>query len=150
MARNEVFIDAPPQTVFGLLGDASTYAVWVVGSHEIRSSDRDWPAPGACFEHTVGIPPVVIKDHTTVIDSEPPARLQLHARARPLPSARITFDLQPERRGTRVTMTEDVSNGILNLLVGPLGHTAMRVRNRETLRRLKALAEGAVRAPITS
>jgi uncharacterized protein YndB with AHSA1/START domain len=145
MARTEIFIDAPPQIVFGLLRDASSYAVWVVGSHEIRSSDRDWPAPGTSFEHTLGIPPVVIKDHTTVIESRPPVRLQLHARARPLPSARITFDLQPESRGTRVTMTEDVSNGILNLLAGPLGHTAMRVRNRETLRRLKALVEGATR-----
>jgi uncharacterized protein YndB with AHSA1/START domain len=145
MARNEVFIDAPPRTVFGLLGDAPTPTVWVVGSHEVRSSDRDWPAPGARFAHTVGIPPLVIKDDTTVIDSRPPALLRLHARARPLPSARVTFDLQPEHGGTRVVMTEDLSNTALNLLAGPLGHAAIRVRNRETLRRLKALAEGAVR-----
>jgi uncharacterized protein YndB with AHSA1/START domain len=146
MARNEVFIDAPPETVFGLLSDASTYAVWVVGSREIRSSDRDWPARGARFAHTIGVPPVVIKDDTTVVDSRPPARLELHARARPFPSARITFELVPERGGTRVTVTEDVSNAILNLLVGPLGHAAIRLRNRETLRRLKALATGAVRS----
>jgi len=56
----------------------------------------------------------VIKDDTTVVDSRRPTRLELHARARPFPSARITFDLQPERGGTRVTMTEDVSNAILN------------------------------------
>jgi hypothetical protein len=136
--------------VFGLLGDASTYAIWVVGSHEIRSSDPDWPAPGASFEHTLGVPPVLIMDHTTVIECRSPTRLQLHARARPLPSARITFDLKPERHGTRVIMTEDISNGILNLLAGPLGHTAMRVRNRETLQRLKALVEGAMRGAETT
>ena len=39
-------------------------------------------------------------------------------------------------------MIEDFDNGLVNLLARPLGHVAMRLRNRETLRRLKRLAEG--------
>ena len=133
MARNEIFISAPVEDVFELLADPRAYARWVVGSREIRAADRQWPAPGARFAHTIGIPPVLIKDDTMVVDARPPVRLQLRAQARPLPSARITLDLQPDGDGTRLTMIEDLENVILNLAAGPLGHIAIRLRNREAL-----------------
>ena len=142
MARNEAFIAASLKDVFALLASPATYADWVVGSRDIVSADEGWPAAGSEFEHVVGVPPLVIQDRTMVVAASPPRRLELHARARPLPSARITFDLWPEGNGTRVTMIEDFDNGLVNLLARPLGHVAMRLRNRETLRRLKRLAEG--------
>ena len=131
-----------------MLSDPRTYAKWVVGSHEIRAADRGWPAAGSAFDHSVGSPPLLIKDHTAVVKARPPVMLELRARARPLPTARITLHLRGERGGgTRVTMIEDPANPVLNLLAGPLGHTAIRLRNREALRRLKALAEGTVPRP---
>lgn len=142
MARNEVFISAPPEAVFELLSDPGTYSDWVVGSAEIHHSDREWPAPGTAFSHTVGKGPLRLSDHTRVLDAEPPVMLQLQAKARPLPSAKISFWLQPEGAGTRVTMIEAPTSRLLSLLSGPLGHAFVAVRNRETLRRLKELAEG--------
>jgi uncharacterized protein YndB with AHSA1/START domain len=142
MARNEAFIAAPVKDVFAFLAEPATYADWVVGSREIVSADEGWPAAGSEFEHVVGVPPLVIQDRTKVVAASPPSRLVLHARARPLPSARITFHLLPEGDGTRVTMIEDFENGLVNLVTRPLGHAAVRLRNRETLRRLKRLAEG--------
>lgn len=147
MARTEIHIDAPIEEVFELLSDPRVYGTWVVGSREIRAADRDWPAPGARFAHTIGIPPLVIKDNTTVVHARPPVRLQLRAQARPLPSVRVTLDLEPEGDGTRVTMVENFANGLLNLAAGVIGHAAMRLRNREALRRLKALAEGGMARP---
>jgi hypothetical protein len=44
-------------------------------------------------------------------------------------------------------MIEDPANWLLNLLAGPAGHIAIRLRNRESLRRLKALAEGTAPRP---
>jgi hypothetical protein len=114
MARNETFIAAAMEDVFALLADPATSADWVVGS----------------------------RDRTRVLGSSPPRWLVLHARARPLPSARITFYLRPEGNGTRVTMIEDFASRVVNFVAGPLGHAAMRWRNRETLRRLKGIAEG--------
>jgi uncharacterized protein YndB with AHSA1/START domain len=133
--------------VFEVLADPRTYAQWVVGSHEIRAADSDWPAPGAAFDHTVGRPPLRIKDHTAVVAATPPVMLELRARARPLPTARITLHLQPERHGTRVTMIEDPASRLLTLLAGPVTHLSIRLRNRESLRRLKAIAEGRVPRP---
>jgi hypothetical protein len=118
-----------------------------VGSREIRAADHHWPATGASFAHTIGKLPLLLRDDTTVLDVCPPVRLQLRARARPLPSARITLDLLPTADGTRLTMIENLENELLNLAIGPLGHAAMRVRNREALRRLKRLAEGTMPRP---
>jgi uncharacterized protein YndB with AHSA1/START domain len=153
MARNEIFISAPVEDVFELLADPRAYATWVVGSREVRAADGHWPAQGARLAHTIGIPPLLIKDDTMVVDARPPVRLQLRARARPLPSARITLDLQPEGDGTRLTMIEDLESAILNLAAGPLGHIAIRLRNHEALRRLKSMAEGGMprpRGPLSS
>jgi uncharacterized protein YndB with AHSA1/START domain len=147
MARNEVFISAPPRAVFDVLADPVTYSDWVVGSAEIRDRDEEWPEPGSAFAHTVGKGPLRIKDETRVIDAEPPVMLKLRARARPLPSASITFHLQPEGDGTRLTMIEQPANPLLSLFAGPLGHAAIAVRNRETLRRLKEIAEGVRERP---
>ena len=147
MARNEIFVGAPPSAVFDVLSDPRTYANWVVGSREIRAADKAWPAPGTAFDHTVGKPPLLIKDDTRVVQSLSPVMIELLARARPLPTARVKLNLQAERGGTRVTMIEDTANRLLNLLMGPLFHAAVRVRNRESLRRLKALAEGTVPRP---
>ena len=147
MARNEIHIDAPPEAVFDVLADPRTYSEWVVGSREVRAADEHWPAPGSAFDHSVGALPLVINDHTAVVAARPPVMLELRARARPLPTARITIHLQPDGDGTRVTMIEDPANPVLNLLAGPLGHTAIRLRNSESLRRLRALAEGATPRP---
>jgi uncharacterized protein YndB with AHSA1/START domain len=142
MARNDIFIAASVDEVFALLADPPSYADWVFGSRDVLSADEGWPKAGAEFEHQVGVPPLVIQDRTKVLSASPPRQLVLHARARPLPSARITFHLRPEGNGTRVTMIEDFENGLVNLLARPMGHVAIRLRNRETLRRLKARAEG--------
>jgi uncharacterized protein YndB with AHSA1/START domain len=147
MAQNQVFISLPPDEVFDLLSDARAYAKWVVGSHEVRAADERWPAPGSAFDHTIGKPPLRIKDRTEVVQALAPTRLRLLAKARPLPSAEVTLDLQPEHGGTRVTMVEEIANPLLNRLAGPLTHTAIRLRNRESLRRLKALAEGNATRP---
>jgi uncharacterized protein YndB with AHSA1/START domain len=143
VARNEVLIDAPPAAVFALLSDAHRYPAWVVGARTVRSAEADWPAPGSAFHHTVGHPPLVLRDRTEVLDAEPPVMLRLRARARPLPSATITVHLQPEGAGTRLTMIEAPASGALSLLAGPLGHALLALRNRESLRRLKVLAEDA-------
>lgn len=147
MARNEIFIGARPEAVFDVLGDPRTYGEWVVGSREVRAADAHWPAPGSVLDHSVGKAPVVIEDDTTVVDSRPPVMLELRARARPLPTARITLLLQPDEAGMHVTMIEEPESRLLNRVGGPLLDAGLRVRNREALRRLKGLAEGTAPRP---
>jgi uncharacterized protein YndB with AHSA1/START domain len=141
MARETMFINAPPEAVFEVLADPRTFADWVVGSHRIRAADDSWPAAGAGFDHHLGVPPLLIADETVVLASDPPHCLELHAKARPLPTARVRLELASEDGGTRVTMIENFANPWLNVLAGPFGHGLMRVRNRECLRRLRKLAE---------
>jgi uncharacterized protein YndB with AHSA1/START domain len=81
-------VDAPPERVFAVLADPKTYADWVVGSDTIRDADPTWPAPGSRFYHRVGVGPIKVKDHTEVREADRPRKLALHARARPLGTAR--------------------------------------------------------------
>ena len=141
MARNEAFIAAPPSRVYEVLSDPNSYGEWVVGSREIRAADPEWPAAGTRFEHASGPPVLGSEDETRVIDTLAPVMLELHARVRPYPGARVTMYLQPDGEGTRVTMIEDPANPALNVLIGPLGHGLIKLRNVESLRRLKRLAE---------
>jgi polyketide cyclase/dehydrase/lipid transport protein len=141
VARNEAFIAAPPDRVYEVLSDPDRYGDWVVGSREIRSADTGWPAIGTSFEHASGPPVLGAVDDTTVVDTLAPVMLELHAQVRPYPGARVTLYLLPDGEGTRVVMIEDPANPALNLLIGPLGHGLIKLRNVESLRRLKDIAE---------
>jgi uncharacterized protein YndB with AHSA1/START domain len=139
MARNRLVVATPPERVWEVLADPVLYGDWVVGSDVIRDWDDAWPAPGTRIHHRVGRRPLAIADHTEVLESAPPRRLVLRAHARPFPAARVVLELEPHPAGTLVTMIEDPDN-LLGRAVPPV-HPLVRVRNGESLRRLRALAE---------
>ena len=147
MARNEIMVAAPPEAVFDVLSDPRCYGEWVVGSSDIRAADPEWPAAGAAFDHKVGLGPLKTADSTEVLASRPPRYLQLLAHARPLPAARITIELAAHDGGTRVTILEDVDDPVLRKVLWPLVQPATWVRNQESLRRLRDLAEGRAARP---
>src|SRR4051795_11055606 len=140
MARTERLIPASPERVFAVLSDPDAYADWVVGSDAVRDADPDWPAVGARFHHRVGLGPLKVDDHTEVLAMEPARRLQLHAKARPLGTAKVTLDLERRGGGTLVTMVEDAGDRLTWLLFNPVTHYLVRRRNDESLRRLERLA----------
>ena len=140
-ARAEITIDATPQDVFAVLSDPETYAYWVVGSSEIHQSDETWPEPGSFFEHSQGFRPLRIRDTTTVLESDPPRRLKLETRIRPFSVAEVELRVRRAGNGSHVTMTEQVTGGLARLSIGPVRDLAFKLRNVESLRRLRRLAE---------
>jgi uncharacterized protein YndB with AHSA1/START domain len=141
MARNELVMAATPEDVWEVLADPRAYGEWIVGSETIRDWDGDWPAVGSRFHHRIGLRPLTIADHTEVIDAEPPRRLVLRARARPLGSARVELCIAPHPAGALVVMVED-PDGPTRFVFPPPAHLLVRLRNGESLRRLRRLAEG--------
>ena len=141
MAHNEILVDRSTEQVFAVLSDAHSYEDWVVGASDIRDVEGNWPAVGATFHHTQFVPRIGLKDTTTVLESEPPTRLKLCVRARPLVIGEVEFSLHPADGGTRVTMTELPVGGIQAPIHNPLFDAGLRLRNAETLRRLKRIAE---------
>jgi uncharacterized protein YndB with AHSA1/START domain len=146
MAHNEIDVDAPPETVFAVLSDPRSYARWVVGSQRIRRADPHFPAAGSAFDHAVGIGRLRLPDHSVVEQCEPPRLLRLLVQARPLTKAHVTMRLDPAGTGTHVEMDEHPADGRSRLFMNPLTDPLVRLRNHESLRRLKAIAEG--REPI--
>lgn len=134
-------IAVPPARVFEVLADGWRYTGWVVGASHVRAVGATWPAVGARIHHSFGVWPLVLQDETTIEVSEPPSRLVLLAKGRPLGEARVDLRLDPEGDGTRVTMTESVVKGpgqaVPQVVLGRL----IDARNREALARLAALAE---------
>jgi uncharacterized protein YndB with AHSA1/START domain len=140
MARNERLIAASPERVFSVLSDPDSYGHWVVGSDTIRDADDGWPAVGTRFHHRVGVGPIKINDHTEVLAVDPPSRLELKAKARPLGTAHVVLTLERRGGGTLVTMIENGGDPLTKLVFNPLTHLLVRGRNAESLRRLEELA----------
>ena len=139
-------VDAPIDAVATVLADPRAYDGIVVGSRRIRWFDPNWPEPGARFHHTLGAGPVVIRDHSEVLEQELPARLRLLVHLRPLGSAEVEFRLAPDGDGTHVAVTETPTSGILAATWSPPAAAATRWRNARVLARLGEVAAGRARS----
>lgn len=141
MSRNETYIAAQPEDVFEVLATPATYAAWVVGSSEIHRSDSAWPDEGTIFEHSQGFWPLRLHDTTQVLEADPPNRLVLEVRIRPLMIGRVEFGVFPAGAGTRVVMHEEPIGGFARLVRNPGIDLLLKLRNAETLRRLRNLVQ---------
>jgi uncharacterized protein YndB with AHSA1/START domain len=140
VSTNRRFIPAPPETVWRVLADPRSYGYWVVGSKRIRDADASWPAPGSRFHHTVGFGPLTVDDHTESLAADPPRRLVLRAKARPLGLAKVEIELRPEPGGTCVTLTENPTGVQRPLAYFPPLQLLAWARNAESLARIERLA----------
>ena len=141
MATTHKLFHVPPERVFEVLADPNCYGDWVVGSHSIRDADGTWPAPGSRFHHRVGVGPLTINDHTEVLELDPPRRILLRARARPLGTAKVELQIESHGDGARVTMSETAGDPLSRLGLNPLTDPLVNLRNQESLRRLRRIAE---------
>jgi uncharacterized protein YndB with AHSA1/START domain len=141
VAVNEIHIDTSPERVFAVLADWRSYGDWVVGSRLMRGADPGFPAAGTRLHHQVGVGPLHLNDHTTVLEVDQPRKLLLKAKARPLGTAIVDLTLERNGSGTRVVMREDPGDPLTAFVFNPLTHLLVRGRNEEGLRRLKELAE---------
>jgi uncharacterized protein YndB with AHSA1/START domain len=142
-------VNAPPEAVWAVLADGWLYANWVVGASRIREVDSDWPRAGSRIHHSVGAWPVLIDDHTEVLESVENSELLLLARAWPAGEAHVRLLLVAERANhTTVSIIEDATAGPGKLIPQAVRQVVIAPRNRETLQRLALLAEGRYREGI--
>ena len=142
MARNETRVAAPPEAVWAVLADPSRYEDWVVGTTETEGVDGTWPDAGSTLRYRAGVGPVALSDVTEVVDSDPPHRLLLRARMRPFGETAIDLELIPEDGGTRVVMSEEPVEGLVDATHNPVSDAVLSQRNERTLDRLRRLVEG--------
>lgn len=143
MSHNTIVVQAPAERVFAVLSDARTYEDWVVGSETILDVDAGFPAAGTRFRHRTGGGPTKVRDYTEVVDVNPPYRIELLARARPLfGSAHVTLLVEPRGAGSAfVTMIEGPATLPSRLVLNPVTNPLVHLRNAESLRRLRRLCE---------
>jgi uncharacterized protein YndB with AHSA1/START domain len=134
-------IGATPEQVWAVLEDGWSYSSWVVGASRMRAVAEDWPATGSKLHHSAGVWPLVINDHTEVLESDPPRRLRLQAHGWPAGEATIELRIEPAGGGSKVTIVEDATRGPGRFVPKALRQPAIALRNTETLRRLAYMAE---------
>ncbi|HST49764.1 SRPBCC family protein [Jatrophihabitans sp.] len=123
--------------IFAELADGWAYVGWVVGASHIRDVDAGWPEVGSKIHHKVGVWPLVIADDTESLVCEPGRRLLMRAKGWPLGEATVEIVLdQRSPSQTEVTLREAPTAGPGHWLDNPVQRWLLRLRNRETLRRL--------------
>lgn len=141
MGRSELAVAAPPEAVWEILAEPRHYGYWVVGSSAIRGWDSGWPKPGSRFYHRVGIGPLTLADHTEAVECDPPRLLVLSAKSRPLGAAKVEMTIDSHPAGSLVVMVENPDARFGKLLTPPPLDMLIRLRNAESLRRLRTLVE---------
>lgn len=142
MTVNTRIVAATPDDVWKVLADGWLYPLWVVGATRMRDVDQNWPEKGSRIHHSVGVWPMMINDHTEVLDVMPGRSITLRARAWPGGEAKVDIRLSDVGAQTEVIIEEEVIAGPGVLVPEPLKGLTLKWRNVETLRRLAFVAEG--------
>ena len=146
-SRVSAVIPVPPPQAFRLLEDPSSFRDLVAGARKIRRFDSRWPEVGTRLHHTVGVPPLLVRDHTEVVAVDMPNLLVLDALIRPLGCLRVEFRFEPHPEGTKITVRERPESGPLSRpLLRTVALAALQLRNREICRRFRKLARQRSRA----
>lgn len=137
MTEVRTTVSAGADRVFAELADGWAYVGWVVGASHIRDVEANWPEVGSKIHHKVGVWPVAFSDDTESLACEPGRRLKLQARGWPLGEATVEIVLEPRSPGlTEVLIREAPTAGPGRWLDNPVLRLLLKLRNRETLRRL--------------
>jgi len=135
-------VAAPAEAVWAILADGWSYSSWVVGTARIRAVEPSWPSPGSRIHHSFGTWPLLLDDHTRVLQEEPGRLLELRARGWPAGEAQVRIELRPSGGHCEVLIAEDAVSGPGALVPPVVRQPLIALRNRETIRRLAMLAEG--------
>ncbi len=141
MNRVRRHVNGTPDQVWRVLADGWLYPLWVVGATRMRQVEAAWPGQGSRIHHSVGVWPLVINDHTEVVEVETGRFLRLRARAWPSGEAEVAIRVEDQGAGSLVTIEEDLVGGPAKLVPKHARALALQIRNRETLQRLAWLAE---------
>ena len=144
MKRPHVTILLPvdPARAFRLSEHPDAFRRLVPGARRVRRFDARWPEPGTRIDHTVGIPPLVVRDRTEVMAEEPPTLLRLAAHVWPLGRLTVEFRLEPAPEGARLTVMEDpVAGPVTWPVVRDMTRALLRLRNMVICRRYRRIIE---------
>jgi hypothetical protein len=140
-------LPVPAERAFHLLEAPSSLQHLVAGARRIRSFDTHWPEPGTRIHHSVGIGPLVIRDHSEVLEVDPPRLLRLDAHIWPMGTLIVEFRFEDHPDGCRFTVAEAPDKGPVSWPgLRRLTRLGVMVRNREVCRRYRKMAETRLRA----
>lgn len=130
-----------PEAVFEVLADGWLYPTWVAGASRMREVEETWPSPGAALHHSFGVWPLVLDDETRMLEWDPPHRVVMRPKGRPVGEVEVVLEVKPRGAGCVVRMSERPVAGPGRWFANPLLDAGILVRVRESLLRLSYVAE---------
>ena len=137
MSRNQITVRTDAEAVFEVLDDAYAYSRWVVGARRIRHVDPDWPAVGSRFHHAIGTAAGELHDSSKILERDRPRRMLLEVRFRPTGVAVVDITTEAVAQGTRVTIEETPTAGLLSHVPRLFTDPPLTLRNAVSLQRLR-------------
>ncbi|MFF6883019.1 SRPBCC family protein [Streptomyces sp. NPDC012421] len=141
MAVRHQLVRRPPQSVWAVLADPTSYGEWVAGPSESVPLDDTWPAVDSRLRYRIRLGPWAVEGVTTVRHQETGRELELEAAFPPLGTARIFLQLRPWGEETLVVCDEHPLRGLGGALHNPVSEAALQLRHRGMLARLAAVVE---------
>ncbi|WP_405557547.1 SRPBCC family protein [Streptomyces sp. NBC_01171] len=141
MAIRYQLIRRPPAAVWKILKRPSSYADWVVGTHESAPREGRWPELGSSLTYTIKVGPKQFEGWTVVRRYEPPRYLELEAHA-PFGTARIAIDVREWGDESLVIVDEHPLRGLGGKLHNVALDAVIQLRHRDMLARLARVVEG--------
>ncbi|MFD7911956.1 SRPBCC family protein [Streptomyces sp. NPDC059752] len=141
MAVRNQLIHRPPQAVWAVLADPTSYGERVVGPSESTPLDQAWPEVASRLRYTVRLGPWSTEGVTTVRHGEAGRELELEASFKSLGTARIFLQLRPWGEETLIVCDEHPLRGVGGTLHDPAIEALLQLRHRGMLARLAGIVE---------
>lgn len=147
MREVTTIVASSPEEAFRLLEDPRSFERLVAGARKVRRFDARWPEEGTVIHHTVGIPPLLVRDTTEVQRIEQGRLLCMEARIWPLGTLLVEFEFSSDPAGCRLAVREAPRSGpIARPGVRRIAEAAVTLRNREICRRYRRIIDNRNRA----
>ncbi len=133
--QTRIEIDRPPEDVYAVVGDPTTYTRWNSAVRSVEPLDADG------YRMVRELPSGVAENHLEVIAARSPDFVVIEASDGPTPFT-YRYEIHGVNGGTELELDAEVELGGAAALLGPLAARAVKRGVDENLATLKTLLEG--------
>ena len=148
---SSIEIPAPPDAVWGAIGDLNTYSQWMTVHVDFPDGVPEELKPGVSYREKVKVMGMPGEVKWTVADLQPERRIELEGEGPMGTTMRAVFEVTPAGEGTQVAYESEFSGAALAPMQAAIEKEAAK-QGDESLEKLRGVVtgEGAAAQPGSS
>jgi carbon monoxide dehydrogenase subunit G len=139
-----IVLSAPPERVWKTVMDPTRLSAWVTTHDSVEGVEPGAVGEGASFRQRLRLAGKSFRVDWRVVEADAPRLARWHGDGPAGSTARVSYRLEPEARGTRFTYENDFAlpgGGLGKLAGGLLAAAPGRSEARRSLERLRAILD---------